>query len=218
MADFRVVGAPISRAEGPGKVSGRTIYTADVNLPGMLWGKILRSPHPHARIRGIDIETARRVPGVKAIITGREFRNHFIGKQIRDMPVLCWDVVRFVGDRVAAVAAETLDAAEEALTLIQVDYEELPAVFDPLEAMGSGAPLLHADVTAYDGAPKDKLALDVHNGLTRLAWRKGDVDKGFREADVILEHTFQIPGRHQGYLEPHAGMVSIEGDGRVQVW
>ncbi|HUK41740.1 MAG TPA: xanthine dehydrogenase family protein molybdopterin-binding subunit [Candidatus Acidoferrales bacterium] len=218
MADFKVVGVAVPRGEGSDKVSGRTMYTADVNLPGTLWGKILRSPHPHARIRGIDIEKAQRVPGVKAIITGREFPNHFIGKQIRDMPVLCWDVVRFVGDRVAAVAAETLDAAEEALALIRVDYEELPAVFDPLEAMGNGAPLLHADVAAYDGAPKDKLALDVHNGLTRLAWRKGDVERGFRDADVVLEHTFQIPGRHQGYLEPHAGMVNMDGDGRIQVW
>lgn len=218
MANFTVVGVPVSRAEGPDKVSGRTIYAADVSLPGTLWGKILRSPHPHARIRSIDVEHARGVPGVKAIITGQEVRDHFIGKQIRDMPVLCWDLVRFVGDRVAAVAAETLDAAEEALARIRVDYEELPAVFDPLEAMRSSAPLLHADVAAYDGAPKDKLALDVHNGLTRLAWRKGDVDQGFREADVVLEHTFQIPGRHQGYLEPHAGMVNIDGDGRIQVW
>src|SRR5262244_2404763 len=218
MANFTVVGDPISQAERPDKVSGRTIYEADVRLPGTLWGKILRSPHPHARIRSIDVEHARGVPGVKAIITGQEVRDHFIGKQIRDMPVLCWDLVRFVGDRVAAVAAETLDAAEEALARIRVDYEELPAVFDPLEAMRSTAPLLHADVAAYDGAPKDKLALDVHNGLTRLAWRKGDVDQGFREADVVLEHTFQIPGRHQGYLEPHAGMVNIDGDGRIQVW
>jgi CO/xanthine dehydrogenase Mo-binding subunit len=155
---------------------------------------------------------------VRAIVTGRDFPNHFIGKQIRDMPVLCWDVVRFVGDRVAAVAADTLDVAEEALHLIQVDYEQLPAVFDPLEAMQPGAPRLHEDVAAYEGGPKDKLALDIPNGLTRLAWRKGDVEQGFREADVVLEHTFRIPGRHQGYLEPHACAVTIEPDGRIQAW
>jgi len=134
------------------------------------------------------------------------------------MPVLCWEVVRFVGDRVAAVAADTQEAAEEAMGLIDVDYEELPAVFDPLEAMQPSAPRLHEDVAAYEGAPKDLLALDVHNGLTRLAWHKGDVEQGFREADLVLEHTFRIPGRHQGYLEPHAGVVAIDPDGRIQVW
>jgi CO/xanthine dehydrogenase Mo-binding subunit len=218
MAEFKVVGVPISRSEGPDKVSGRTIYAADVNLPGTLWCKILRSPHPHARIRRIDVSRARPVPGIRAVITGRDISGHLIGKQIRDMPVLCWDVARFVGDRVAAVAAETQDAAEEAAGLIDVDYEELPAVFDPLEAMQPAAPRLHADVAAYEGAPKDLLALDIHNGLTRLAWRKGDVDQGFREADLVLEHTFRIPGRHQGYLEPHAGVVAIDPDGRIQVW
>ena len=218
MAEFKVVGAPIPRLEGPDKVSGRTIYAADVNLPGTLWGKILRSPHPHARIRRIDVSRARQVPSVRAVITGPQISGHLIGKQIRDMPVLCWEVVRFVGDRVAAVAADTQEAAEEAVGLIDVDYEELPAVFDPLEAMQPSAPRLHEDVAAYEGAPKDLLALDVHNGLTRLAWHKGDVEQGFREADLVLEHTFRIPGRHQGYLEPHAGVVAIDPDSRIQVW
>jgi len=218
MAEFKVVGAPIPRLEGPDKVSGRTIYAADVNLPGALWGKILRSPHPHARIRRIDVSRARQVPSVRAVITGPQISGHLIGKQIRDMPVLCWEVVRFVGDRVAAVAADTQEAAEEAVGLIDVDYEELPAVFEPLEAMQPSAPRLHEDVAAYEGAPKDLLALDVHNGLTRLAWHKGDVEQGFREADLVLEHTFRIPGRHQGYLEPHAGVVAIDPDSRIQVW
>jgi CO/xanthine dehydrogenase Mo-binding subunit len=141
-----------------------------------------------------------------------------VGKQIRDMPVLCWDVVRFVGDRVAAVAAESLEAAEEAADLIDVEYEQLPAVFDPLEAMQPAAPLLHENVASYDGGPKNILAVDLHNGLTRLAWRKGDVERGFREADLVLEHTFRVPGRHQGYLEPHAATVAFDPDGRVQVW
>jgi CO/xanthine dehydrogenase Mo-binding subunit len=218
MADFKVIGAPILRAEGPDKVSGHTVYAADVHLPGMLWAKILRSPHPHARIRRIDVSKARAVPGVRAIVTGQDVPGHFIGKQIRDMPVLCWDVVRFVGDRVAAVAADSPDAAEEAVSLIDVGYEQLPAVFDPLEAMQPGAPSLHDNVAGYDGAPKDKLALDVPNGLTRLAWRKGDVEQGFREADLVLEQTFRVPGRHQGYLEPHAGMVALDPDERIQVW
>ena len=159
-----------------------------------------------------------KVPGVCAIITGADVEGFLIGKQIRDMPVLCWDKVRFIGDRVAAVAAETVDAAEEAIRLIEVDYELLPAVFDPLEAMAPTAPKLHDDVADYDGAPKKLLATDLHNGLTRLQWKKGDVEKGFREADLVLEHTFITPARHQGYLEPHAATVAIEPDGRIQVW
>jgi carbon-monoxide dehydrogenase large subunit len=215
---FNVVGAPIPRVEGSEKVSGRTLYAADIDCAGVLWGKIIRCPYPHARIARVDVSKARETPGVKAIVTGEDAKGCYVGKQIRDMPVLCRDVARFVGDRVAAVAAETLDAAEEAASLIDVEYEELPAVFDPLEAMQAGAPLLHDDVSAYGGAPKDILALDVRNGLTRLAWRKGDVESGFREADLVLEHTFRIPARHQGYIEPHAGIVAIEAAGRIQVW
>ena len=218
MSEHKVVGTAVPRADGSDKVSGRTMYAADVNLPGTLWAKILRSPHPHARIRSLDISKARQIPGVKAILTGKEIEGHLIGKQIRDMPVLCWDRVRFVGDRVAAVAAESVDAAQEAVGMIDVDYEPLPAVFDPLEAMQPSAPRLHDDVTAYDGGPKDKLAADLHNGLTRLAYKKGDVEKGFRESDLVLEHTFHIPGRHQGYIEPHAALVAIDPDGRIQVW
>ena len=218
MSELKVVGTAVPRAEGSDKVSGRTLYAADVNLPGTLWAKILRSPHPHARILNIDVSKAQRIRGVKAILTGSEVQGHLIGKQIRDMPVLCWDRVRFVGDRVAAVAAESVDAAQEAVNVIDVDYEPLAAVFDPLEAMQPSAPRLHDDVTVYDGGPKDKLAPDLHNGLTRLAYKKGDVEKGFREADLVLEHVFHIPGRHQGYLEPHAALVAIDPDGRIQVW
>ena len=218
MPAVTLVGAPVPRVEGPDKVTGRSIYAADVNLPGLLWGKILRSPYPHARIRHIDPSRARQVPGVRAVITGQGIPGHLMGKMIRDLPVLCWERVRFVGDRVAAVAADTPDAAEEALGLIDVEYEELPAVFDPLEAMQPDAPRIHEDVASYDGAPKKLLALDVPNGLTRLAWRKGDVEQGFRDADLVLEHTFHIPGRHQGYIEPHAAVVAIEPNGRIQVW
>jgi CO/xanthine dehydrogenase Mo-binding subunit len=218
MADFKVVGTAVPRGEGSDKVRGQTVYAADVKLPGILWAKILRSPHPHARIRSVDISKAEKIPGVRAVITGADVKGYLVGKQIRDMPVLCWDRVRFVGDRVAAVAAETVDAAEEAVHAIDVDYELLPAVFDPLAAMAPSAPKLHDTVGAYDGAPEKIIAADLHNGLTRLAWRKGDVEKGFREADLVFEHTFQIPARHQGYLEPHAASIAIEPDGRIQVW
>lgn len=218
MADFKTVGTSVPRGEGGDKVSGRTVYAADVKLHGLLWAKILRSPHPHARIRRVDISPAEKVPGVKAIITGADVKGFLVGKQIRDMPVLCWDKVRFVGDRVAAVAAETVDAAEEALHLIDVEYEPLPAVFDPLEALAPAAPKIHDNVAGYDGAPKNILAADLHNGLTRLEWKKGDIEAGFRDADLVLEHTFQIPARHQGYLEPHAATLAIGPDGRIQIW
>jgi len=213
-----VIGAPIGRVEGPEKVSGRATYAADVHLPGTLWGKLLRSPHTHARITHIDASRAREVEGVRAVITGKDIVGTFMGKFIRDIPALCWDKVRFVGDRVAAVAAETPDAAEAALERIEVQYEELPAVFDPLEAMQPNAPRLHDDVAGYDGAPKDLLVADVPNGLTRLTWGKGNIEEGFREADLILEHTFRIPIRHQGYIEPQSAMVAIDDDGRIQVW
>lgn len=213
-----VIGARIPRVEGEEKVSGRALYAADIQLPGTLWGKVLRSPHPHARIVQVDTARAQAVPGVRAVITGNDVRGWLMGKSMRDIPALCWDKVRFVGDRVAAVAAETLDAAEAALELIEVQYEELPAVFDPLEAIKPGAPRIHEEVAAYDGVPPDLVASDLPNGLTRLTWRKGDVETGFREADLIVEHTFRVPIRHQGYIEPHAGTVAIDKEGRVEVW
>jgi CO/xanthine dehydrogenase Mo-binding subunit len=213
-----LLGVSVAQIHGPDKVTGRTRFAADVDLPGLLWGKILRSPYPHARIRRIDAAAAWHVPGVKAVVTGQDAPGLLMGKVLRDMPVLCWDRVRYIGDRVAAVAAETPDAAEEALTRIEVDYEVLPAVFDPLEAMRPEAPLLHDDVASYPGAPLHVLATDVHNGQTRLRWAKGDVAEGFRQADVVLEHTFAVPSRHQGYLEPFTSVLAIHEDGRIQVW
>jgi CO/xanthine dehydrogenase Mo-binding subunit len=213
-----IIGAPVGRVEGADKASGRAVYGADVHFPDTLWGKILRSPHPHARILRIDTAKARQVPGVKAIVTGKDEPNHFQGKSIRDIPVLCWDKVRYIGDRVAAVAAETPDAAEEAINRIEVEYEELPAVFDVLEAMKLDAPILHDDASAYDGAPQDILVKDIPNVLNKLTWGKGDVEKGFREADLVLEHTFRIPIHHQGYLEPQSFLVKIDDNGQVDAW
>jgi CO/xanthine dehydrogenase Mo-binding subunit len=197
-----IIGAPVGRIEGPEKVTGRTLFAADVALPGMLWGRILRSPYPHARIRRIDASAAWRVPGVRAVVTGQDVPGHYMGKVLRDMPVLCWDRVRYVGDRVAAVAAETAEAAEEALIRIEVDYEELPAVFDPLQAMGPDAPLLHDDIAAYEGAPIQRLATDVHNGQTRLAWSKGDLQRGFRQADLVLDTPFPYPAAIRAIWSP----------------
>ncbi|HXG36999.1 MAG TPA: xanthine dehydrogenase family protein molybdopterin-binding subunit, partial [Dehalococcoidia bacterium] len=213
-----VIGVPIPRIEGADKVSGRALYAADVALPGTLWAKILRSPYPSARIVHVDVSAAWEVPGVRAVISGKDVEGHRWGRRFRDMPVLCWDRVRFVGDRVAAVAADTLDAAEEALQRIEVEYEELPAVFDPLEAMQPGAPLVHDDISQYEEIQKDVMIPEVPNGISRMVWQKGNLEKGFQEADLVVEHTFRIPSRHHGYLEPHTGLVAIDESGRVQVW
>jgi CO/xanthine dehydrogenase Mo-binding subunit len=213
-----VIGAPVARVEGVEKVSGRAIYAADVQLPGVLWGKILRSPYPHARIVRVDTSQALKIAGVQAVLTGKDVAGHYRGKSIRDVPVLCWDKVRYVGDRVAAVAAETLDAAEEAIGRIEVEYEELPAVFDPIKAMEPGSPNLHEDPGAYDGVNKDILGKGVSNMVNHLSWSKGDIEKGFREADVVLEHTFRLPLRSQGYIEPQSVMLAIEEDGAVRAW
>ena len=144
MTTYSVVGKPVTRQEGPDKVSGTFLYSADVTLPGMIWGKVLRSPYPHAKIIKIDASKALGMPGVRAVITGQDTAGMRIGRSVRDVPLLAADVVRFVGEKVAAVAADDPDAAEEALLMIEVEYEPLPAVFDPVEAMDPGAPLVHA--------------------------------------------------------------------------
>jgi CO/xanthine dehydrogenase Mo-binding subunit len=213
-----IIGAGVGRVEGADKVSGQATYGADVHFRDALWGKILRSPYPHARIKSIDTSKAWKVAGVKAIVTGKDEPEHYQGKSIRDIPVLCWDKVRYVGDKVAAVAAEDKDAAEEAVSLIEVEYEELPAVFDLLEAMKPGAPVLHDNAPGYDGAPADIMAPAGGNILNKLTFGKGDIEKGFAEADLILEHTFRMPIHHQGYLEPQSFLVKIDDDGKVNAW
>jgi CO/xanthine dehydrogenase Mo-binding subunit len=213
-----IIGAAVGRVEGADKVGGTAIYGADVHFADALWGKILRSPYPHARIKNIDTSKAWKVAGVKAIVTGKDEPDHYQGKSIRDIPVLCWDKVLFVGDRVAAVAAEDKDAAEESCSLIDVEYEELPAVFDVLDAMKPNAPVLHDNAPAYDGAPKDIMAPAGGNIVNKLTFGKGDIEKGFAEADLVLEHTFRMPIHHQGYLEPQSFLVKIAEDGTVNAW
>ena len=219
----RAIGQSVVRGEGPDKVTGKSIYAADVTLPGMLWGKALRSPFPHARIVSIDTTAAKAVPGVHAVITATDLPDSLVGRRLRDMPVLARDVVRFVGEKVAAVAAETQEALEEALLLIDVDYEELPAVFDAHESMEPDAPTLHPEMSGYEGLPQPES--DISNVFAHITWGQGDVDEGFAEADLVFEHTFNAQLMHQAYIEPHACVVSaepahpelVEGRG-VQVW
>jgi CO/xanthine dehydrogenase Mo-binding subunit len=215
MMAHRIVGQPLGKLEGIGKVSGQARYSGDVTLPGLIWGKALRSPLPHARILRIDTSRARALPGVLTVLTAQDLPDILVGRRMFDMPMLARDRVRFVGEKLAVVAAVDPDIAEEALALIDVEYEDLPAVFDPVEAIQDGAPILHENPGAYDGAPSERPHPNVQSVLR---FKLGDVEAGFGKADRIFEHTFRTQLDHQGYLEPHAGVVAIDDDRRVQVW
>jgi CO/xanthine dehydrogenase Mo-binding subunit len=215
MMAHRIIGQSIGRIDGIGKVSGESRYSGDVTLPGLVWGKALRSPLPHARIVRIDTSRAKALAGVLAVLTARDLPDILVGRRMFDMPMLARDRVRFIGEKVAVIAAVDPDVAEEALALIDVEYEDLPAVFDPVEAIQAGAPILHANPAAYEGALPERPHPNVQSVLR---FKLGDVEAGFREADRTFEHTFRTQLDHQGYLEPHAGVVAIDEEGRVQVW
>ena len=178
--EFSFVGKRVPKLDAPGKVTGQTFYGHDMKLPRMLYGKILRSPHAHARVARIDVSKARALPGVKAVLTAADIPDIRIG-WARDHPILKSDKVRSVRDEVAAVAAVDEDAALEALELIEVEYEELPGVFDPEEAMKPSAPLIHGD------APNN-----IQEKM-RQSYFHGDVQKGFEESDVVIEDRFRMP-------------------------
>ena len=216
MTTHSVVGRSVTRADGPDIVSGATRYPADIVLPGMLVGKTLRSDLPHARIKSIDTSRAARLPGVRAILTGKDLRGMRVGRFVRDVPLLAEDKVRFVGEKVAAVAADSIDIAEEALMLIDVEYDELPAVFDPLEAMAPGSPLVHEGSGPYES--RQGSVQPEGNVVHHETWSQGDVEQGFRESDVIVEHTVTTPWVHQGYLEPYTCVVEIDDAGHTQIW
>jgi len=214
---YQAVGKPVGRVEGPAKVTGTATYSADIRLPGMIWGKALRSPLPHARIVRIDTSAAERLPGVLDVLTAKDLPDLLIGRRVYDMPVLARDRVRFIGEKVAIVAAEDPDVAEEALGSVEVDYEELPTVFDAQEAMQADAPLLHPQYRLYPHAPA-KYFSDLPNVHSHVTWELGDLEQGFAAAAQVFEHTFTTHYVHQGYIEPHASVVAIESDGRAHVW
>ena len=216
MTSYKTVGKPVTRVEGPQKVMGQARYPADVLIPGTLWGRALRSPVSHARIVRIDTSQAKQVPGVRAVLTAADIPDTRMGRRLLDMPVLAREKVRFIGERVAAVAAEDKDVAEEAAELIEVEYEDLPAVFDPIEAMQEGAPILHDNINSYQGLPEP--VQEPTNRYIHNLWTKGDVEQGFAEADLIFEHTFTLSRQHQAFLEPHACLVHVDDTGRAQVW
>jgi CO/xanthine dehydrogenase Mo-binding subunit len=212
----QVVGRPTPRIEGELKVTGSALYSADVKLPGILWGKVLRSPISSGRIKNITADKARQVPGVKAVITGEDVTGLRIGRCIYDHPVLADGLVRFIGEKVAAIAADTKLAAEQALELIEVEYDEMEPLLDPLAAIKDDAPILHPDLLSYKGlpVPVEKLS----NVFACLKWGKGDIESGFRQADVIVENTFTTQVTHQSYLEPHACVVSADPSGGASIW
>ena len=215
MGDLDYVGKRIQRKDGPDKVTGKAIYSVDIQLRGKLVGRILRSPHAHARILNIDTRQALQVPGVKAVITGKDtlgIKHGFVEtpRYPADQYPLAMDKVRFIGEEVAAVAATDLYAADKALSLIEVTYEPLPAVFDPEEAMLPGAPEIHP--------ANPKITEDFPNigGKTQTSW--GDVEAGFKEADYVREDRFESHLRTHGYLEPQATVASFGSDGKLDVW
>lgn len=217
--DLKVVGNKTPRVEGPDKVTGRATYAADINLPGILWAKILRSSVPHARIVSIDTSEAEQLDGVHAVITGQD-QHYFIGRTYKDAPVLAFDKVRFVGDRVAAVAAETADIAELAISLIEVEYAELPGVFDALSAKQSTTAPVHDDPASYAGAPDvpAELRKSLPNLCAYTKMAKGDTEAAFAAADHLFEHSFSTQQQHHGYIEPHACLISVAKDGSCDIW
>ncbi|HEY7165921.1 MAG TPA: xanthine dehydrogenase family protein molybdopterin-binding subunit [Candidatus Binatia bacterium] len=209
-----IIGVPALRLEGPEKVTGRAVYASDVVLPGMLWTKVLRSPISYGRIRKIDVSKALALPGVHAAITGEDVSGLLIGRKIYDMPILAERVVRFIGEKVAAVAAESEAIAENAVELITVEYEELEPLLDPLTAIESPS-LLHPDVQNYRGLLHP--IASPSNVFIDMTWKKGDVEDGFRRSDVIVENTFSTQPVHQAYIEPHSCVVAAASSG-ADVW
>ena len=202
------MGKPLRRVDAMGKAVGTTVYAGDFSMPRMLHAKVFRSTQASARIKRLDVSQARSLPGVVCVLTAADVPNAKLvtdipgqtGQKQRagsEVPVLAVDRVRFYGEPIALIAAETLDIAERAMQLIEIEYEPLPGVYDPLEAMKPGAPIVH---------PPD-------NVVARWKIRKGDLDAGFAEADVIVENTFRVPYQEHAYLEPEAGVAWMDERG-----
>ncbi|MEO8812489.1 MAG: xanthine dehydrogenase family protein molybdopterin-binding subunit [Caulobacteraceae bacterium] len=224
-ADLKVVGTRPVRPDGADKVTGRATFGADFAMPGMLVGKIKRSPHAHARIVSIDTRKARAIPGVKAVVTAADFpdlasevmEGGESASNMRDIALNCMarDKALYDGHAVAAVAATSSAAADAALAAIEVVYERLPHVIEVEAAMQADAPLLHAHLftAGLDTPPAKASNIAARNRLAR-----GDVDAGFMEADAIVEGRYVTAAVHQGYIEPHATVAAWGADGQCQVW
>jgi carbon-monoxide dehydrogenase large subunit len=212
-----VVGHELPRVDALEKVQGKAQYTVDLVLPHMLYGAFLRSPHAWARIISVDTSLARKVPGVRVVVTGADFPYTF-GSTIKDRPFLAQEQVRFVGEPVAAVAATTPEAAREAVALIRVEYEPLEPLLDPVEAMKPGAPLIHEKLGQYKASEAAR-PLPGTNICSHYKLRKGDVEKGFAEADFVYEGVYRTQMVQHVCLEPHAAIAQWDaGSRRLTVW
>lgn len=213
---LRYVGTRVPRGEARDKVTGAWVYGADLVLPGMLHAKVLRSPYPHAKIVAINVSRARALRGVRAVVTGDDVP-YLFGSAIRDEPFLARGKVRYAGEPVVAVAAESEELAREAIDRIDVEFEQLPAVFDALEAMKPGSVLVHDDVGVYamEGAftcvPKSNIV-----GVTRI--RRGDIERGFAESDFVFEDVFTTQYVQHCSMEGHVSVAQVAGDGSVTIW
>ena len=224
-AAYKVIGTRPVRPDGADKVTGRAIYGADMRLAGMLHGKMLRSPHAHARIKSIDTSKAKALPGVKAVVTAHDMpkaedRMANLGEMSVNVKhlsnnALAYDKVLYRGHAVAAVAATNVHIAEAALSLIEVDYEVLPSAIDVLDAMKDDAPILHEDLKATElGQETDK----VSNVVNHFQFKLGEPASGFEEAEVVIEREFDTATVHQGYIEPHNATAMWNEDGHVSIW
>jgi CO/xanthine dehydrogenase Mo-binding subunit len=234
MAEYRVIGKDLPRKDSIEKVTGKALYSFDVSLPDMLYAKILRSVYSHARIVNIDTSEAEKLPGVKAVITGKEtwgIRFGFVDtpRYPAEQPVMAEDKVRYIGESVAAVAAIDEDIANQALDLIEVEYEALPAVYDPEEAMNEGAPQIHGEQVPAPGrkcawqdwgvARAARSFNPVNNIGATVNIGYGDAEKGFSEADYIREDTFVIPRTNHTCMEPHGAVANYNPfTGYLDIW
>lgn len=226
MTGYSIIGKTVNKPDAVEKVTGKAKYCIDMELPGMLYGSVLRSPYAHARIISIDTSKAEKLPRVRCVITGKDAPGKRYGETICDKHIIARNVVRFVGDPVAAVAADTIDIAREALDLIKVKYEQLPAIFDPEAAWSTTASVIvHPDLFNYQPGPISA-APDQHitferdrpNVCKHYKIRYGDVDKGFEEADEIVENRFSTARIQACTLEPHDCIAQAESDGSLTVW
>lgn len=206
------------RVEGRAKVTGQAQFTADFLRPGTLWAAFVSSTVPHARIVSVEVSKAKALRGVHAVLTGADIPGRYLGRVLMDWPVLAHDKVYFIGQYVAAVAAETLEIAEQAARMIVVEYEQLPAIFDPQEALAPNTPPIHEHRSRYRFL--SDVPLDEHshpNIQGRVVVTRGDVDSAFASASRVFEHTFSTPSYHGGYIEPHATLVWIDEAGTTRI-
>ena len=211
------VGQPLARIDAPEKVSGRAVYGVDLKLPGMLHARILRSPLPHARIVSIDTSRAERLIGVRAVVTGRDAPYTHNAAIIKDWPFFAQEKARHVGEAVAAVAAVDEETAEEAIGLIDVEYEELPAVFDPEAAMRDGAPLIHERLMEYPRAEAFH-PVPGTNVCNYYKLRRGDAEQAFADCAVVVEERYTTAMMQHCPMEVHVAVAQQTSDGRLTVW